>query len=103
MAPQPERQRLVVQQNTTAQRTISSPSYAPVQEDNASQQQRLQQDMKMRQRQRYQQEILAMEVLKQQRIQQQEALKSSMQKLAEQNMLLTKIKRIQVILRNRSF
>ena len=75
MAPQPERQRLVVQQNSTALKTIPAPSLATMQEEALKQQKRMQQEDKMRQQQRIQQELLAMQVLKQQRQQQQEAMR----------------------------
>ncbi|XP_066592404.1 serine/threonine-protein kinase Wnk-like [Prorops nasuta] len=79
MAKQPERQRLVVQQNSTALRTIAAPSLTPqMQEEMLRQQQlRLQQEAKLKQQQQQQmqQEALALQVLKQQRLQQQEAMR----------------------------
>ncbi|XP_012280799.1 bromodomain-containing protein DDB_G0280777 isoform X2 [Orussus abietinus] len=112
MAQQPERQRLVVQQNLTALKTMPAPSLVAMQEEAFRQHQRLQQEEKMRlqqhqqlqqqhqllqhqqiqqqqlqqqQQQRLQQEALAMQVLKQQQMQQQEAMRQQqMQKLAQQ-------------------
>ncbi|XP_014204568.1 general transcriptional corepressor CYC8 [Copidosoma floridanum] len=83
MAQQPERQRLVVQQNFTSSATAPRLPTASQMINNAllqeeafkQQQQRAQQEAKMREQQRLQQEMLAMQVLKQQRQQQQEAMK----------------------------
>ncbi|XP_015585774.1 mediator of RNA polymerase II transcription subunit 15 isoform X2 [Cephus cinctus] len=85
MAQQPERQRLVVQQNSTALRMVPAPSFAVMQEEAMRQQQRMQQEEKNRQQQRMQQEALALQVLKQQQAQQQEAMRQQqMQKLTQQ-------------------
>uniref|UniRef100_A0ABD2W0E6 Chitin-binding type-2 domain-containing protein n=1 Tax=Trichogramma kaykai TaxID=54128 RepID=A0ABD2W0E6_9HYME len=82
MAQQPERQRLVVQNNNSssnsqanALRTMPSPTFAELQEDVLKQQQRVQQEAKLKQQQPNQQEILAAYMLKQQRTQQLEAMK----------------------------
>ncbi|XP_012265861.2 basic-leucine zipper transcription factor A isoform X2 [Athalia rosae] len=71
MAQQPERQRLVVQQNSTAFRTVPAPSFAAMQEDSKKQQQRAQQ------------EAFALQMLRQQQMQQQQALRD--QQLQSQN------------------
>lgn len=77
MAQQPERQRLIVQQNSTA--TAASNFPRPVypaqqQDDVLKQQQQAQLESKLMQQQKLQQEMLAMQMLKQQRQQQQEAM-----------------------------
>lgn len=110
MAPQPERQRLVVQQNSTALRTIPAPSLAAMQEAAirqqqqqklALQQQRKQHEVKLRQQQRMQQEALALQVLQEQRQQQQEAMRQKMiQQHQQQNVMAQSFglqtKRVQV-------
>lgn len=82
LAQQPERQRLIVQQNNTAlsssilskpQALMNGASFTSLQEDVLKQ--RAQNEVKLREQQRFQQELLAMQVLKQQRQQQQEAMK----------------------------
>ncbi|XP_034173338.1 mind the gap isoform X1 [Osmia lignaria lignaria] len=86
IAQQPERQKLVVQQNSTALRTVPAPSLSTTQQDLLRQQQQLmQQEMKQKQQQKLQQEAFAMQVLKQQRLQQQEAMRQQqLQKLQQQ-------------------
>lgn len=82
MSQQPERQRLVVQQNSTALRTVAAPSLG-TQEDMIKYQQ--QQEAKLKQQQKFQQEALALQVLKQQRQQQQEAMRQQhIQKMQQQ-------------------
>lgn len=84
MAQQPERQKLVVQQNATA---VKSAPVMPLSQLEAlrQQQQRLHQEAKLKQQQRLRQEALALQVLKQQRLQQQEAMRQQhMQKLKQQ-------------------
>ncbi|XP_076245002.1 mind the gap isoform X2 [Calliopsis andreniformis] len=84
MAQQPERQKLVVQQNSTALRTIPAPSLSRTQQD-LLRQQLLQQEAKQKQQQRLQQEAFALQVLKQQRLQQQEAMRQQqLQKIQQQ-------------------
>lgn len=83
MGQQPERQRLVVQQNNasvvSALRPMSAPSFATLQEDALKQHQRAQMEAKWRQQQKLQQEMLAMQMLKQQRQQQLEATRLQQQ------------------------
>ncbi|XP_043669429.1 dual specificity protein kinase splA-like isoform X2 [Vespula pensylvanica] len=90
MSQQPERQKLVVQQNSTALRTVAAPSLG-TQEDMIKYQQ--QQEAKLKQQQKLQQETLALQVLKQQRQQQQEAMRQQhiqkMQQQYKQQQLLT--------------
>lgn len=69
MAQQPERQRLVVQQNLTALRTVAAPSLAAMQQDNLKLQQ-----------QRAQEEAFALQMLRQQQAQQQQALRQQIPK-----------------------
>ncbi|XP_043483899.1 transcription factor SPT20 homolog isoform X2 [Leptopilina heterotoma] len=89
MAPQPERQRLVVQQNSTALKTIPAPALGGIRnEEIIRQQEKMKEEDKARQQQRVQQEVLAMQMLKQQRLQQQEAMrKQQMQKMAQQQQI----------------
>ncbi|CAK9800400.1 Reticulocyte-binding protein homolog 2a [Anthophora plagiata] len=85
IAQQPERQKLVVQQNSTVLRTIPAPSLSTTQQDLMRQQQLMQQEAKQKQQLRLQQEALALQVLKQQRLQQQEAMRQQqLQKLQQQ-------------------
>ncbi|XP_076657770.1 mind the gap isoform X2 [Halictus rubicundus] len=87
IAQQPERQKLVVQQNSTALRTVPAPSLSATQQDMLRQQQQqlIQQESKQKQQQRLQQEAFALQVLKQQRLQQQEAMRQQqMQKIQQQ-------------------
>ncbi|XP_058788590.1 uncharacterized protein LOC131662736 isoform X2 [Phymastichus coffea] len=86
LAKQPERQRLVVQQNSTvsALRPMAPPSYATLQEDALKQHQRAQMEAKWRQQQKLQQELLAMQMLKQQRQQQLEAARLQQQQMKVQ-------------------
>ncbi|XP_011309872.1 uncharacterized protein mtg isoform X2 [Fopius arisanus] len=106
MAPQPEHQRLVVQHNTTALKTIPAPSLAPLQDPAvhhqqmlmqqkiSMQQQRIQQEINNRQQQRLQQEALALQILKEQKQQQEAANK---QKLMQQRQSVNlQTKRIQM-------
>ncbi|KAF7403349.1 hypothetical protein HZH68_006143 [Vespula germanica] len=90
MSQQPERQKLVVQQNSTALRTVAALSLG-TQEDMIKYQQ--QQEAKLKQQQKLQQETLALQVLKQQRQQQQEAMRQQhiqkMQQQYKQQQLLT--------------
>ncbi|XP_046491701.1 uncharacterized protein mtg isoform X1 [Neodiprion pinetum] len=79
MAQQTERQRLVVQQNATALRTVAAPSFAAMQDENSKLQQRTQQ------------EAFALQMLKQQQTQQQQALRQQQQ----QQMIVAQNKRIQ--------
>lgn len=65
LAQQPEHQRLVVQQNSSAPMRLA--------QDEALRIQRLQQEAKLREQQRYQQELLAMQIIKEQRLQQSQA------------------------------
>ncbi|XP_034939506.1 basic-leucine zipper transcription factor A isoform X4 [Chelonus insularis] len=85
MAQQPEHQRLVVQQNSSALRTIPAPvlmqKATAVDPKVQQQHQRNQYEMKSRQQQKIQQELLAHQVLKEQQQQQQEAMQ---QKLLQQ-------------------
>ncbi|XP_043257712.1 mediator of RNA polymerase II transcription subunit 15-like [Colletes gigas] len=84
MAQQPERQKLVVQQNSTALRTIPAPALSTTQQDMLRQQQQLVQQ-EAKQKQRLQQEAFALQVLKQQRLQQQEATRQQqLQKIQQQ-------------------
>lgn len=97
MAQQPERQRLVVQQNstgTTALKQMPSPSLAAMQED--ALRQRALAEAKLRQQQRAQQEELAMQILKQQRQQQQEAMKRQHLQKVQFPQQALQTKRIQV-------
>lgn len=81
LAQQPERQKLVV--NSTAVKTASVISPAQL-EALHQQQQRIHQEAKLKQQQRIQQEALALQVLKQQRQQQQEAMRQQhMQKIQQ--------------------
>ncbi|XP_076177761.1 mind the gap isoform X2 [Ptiloglossa arizonensis] len=86
IAQQPERQKLVVQQNSTVLRTIPAPALSATQQDVMRQQQQLvQQEAKQKQQQRLQQEAFALQVLKQQRLQQQEAMRQQqLQKVQQQ-------------------
>ncbi|XP_076279313.1 mind the gap isoform X2 [Lasioglossum baleicum] len=88
MAQQPERQKLVVQQNSTALRTVPAPSLSVTQQDVLKQQQQqqlIQQESKQKQQQRLQQEAFALQMLKQQRLQQQEAMRQQqLQKIQQQ-------------------
>ncbi|KAI4496161.1 hypothetical protein M0802_008028 [Mischocyttarus mexicanus] len=86
MGQQPERQKLVVQQNsTTALRTVAAPSLGTQEDMIKYQQQQLQQEAKLKQQQKHQQETLALQVLKQQRQQQQEAMRQQhIQKMQQQ-------------------
>ncbi|XP_046751770.1 uncharacterized protein LOC124414754 isoform X2 [Diprion similis] len=79
MAQQTERQRLVVQQNATALKTVGAPSFAAMQTENAKLQQRTQQ------------EAFALQMLKQQQAQQQQAIRQQQQ----QQMIAMQNKRIQ--------
>ncbi|XP_076623739.1 mind the gap isoform X1 [Colletes latitarsis] len=84
IAQQPERQKLVVQQNSTALRTIPAPALSATQQDMLRQQQQLVQQ-EAKQKQRLQQEAFALQVLKQQRLQQQEATRQQqLQKIQQQ-------------------
>ncbi|KAG7201350.1 hypothetical protein KM043_004118 [Ampulex compressa] len=85
MAQQPERQKLVVQQNSTVLKTMVAPSLTEAQQEEFRlQQQRMHQEAKLKQQQRMQQEALALQVLKQQRLQQQEAIRQQhMQKVQQ--------------------
>ncbi|XP_063981855.1 uncharacterized protein Mtg isoform X2 [Diachasmimorpha longicaudata] len=103
MAPQPEHQRLVVQHNSTALKTIPAPSLGALQDaavrqhqvqlqqqKNLMQQQKIIQEMNLRQ----QQDALAVQMLKEQKQQQAVANK---QKLVEQQQILNlQTKRIQM-------
>lgn len=84
MAQQPERQKLVVHQNSTG--LTATPVMSAVQQEALrQQQQRLHQEAKLKQQHRIQQEALALQVLKQQRLQQQEAMRQQqMQKIQQQ-------------------
>ncbi|XP_014488645.1 PREDICTED: uncharacterized protein LOC106751904 [Dinoponera quadriceps] len=86
MAQQPERQKLVVQQNaTTFAKQVAQVMPLVQQEILRQQQQRVHQEVKLKQQQRMQQEALALQMLKQQRLQQQEAMRQQqMQKLQQQ-------------------
>ncbi|XP_008203949.1 mediator of RNA polymerase II transcription subunit 15 isoform X2 [Nasonia vitripennis] len=86
MAQQPERQRLVVQQNSTANAVANAPRpvyTAQQQDDILKQQQRAQLESKIMQQQKLQQEMLAMQMLKQQRQQQQEAMMKQQQQMVQ--------------------
>ncbi|XP_076380019.1 mind the gap isoform X2 [Megalopta genalis] len=94
IAQQPERQKLVVQQNNTALRTVPAPSLSVTQQDllrqqqQQQQQQLIQQESKQKQQQKLQQEAFALQVLKQQRLQQQEAMRQQqLQKIQQQQKL----------------
>ncbi|XP_076667870.1 mind the gap isoform X2 [Andrena cerasifolii] len=88
MAQQPERQKLVVQQNSTVLRTIPAPALSATQQDLLRQQQQLiQQEAKQKQQQRLQQETFALQMLKQQRLQQQEAMRQQQQEAMRQQQL----------------
>lgn len=85
IAQQPERQKLVVQQNSTVLRTVPAPSLSATQQDLLRQQQLMQQEVKQKQQLKLQQEAFALQVLKQQRLQQQEAMRQQqLQKLQQQ-------------------
>ncbi|XP_017764286.1 PREDICTED: mediator of RNA polymerase II transcription subunit 15-like [Eufriesea mexicana] len=85
IAQQPERQKLVVQQNSTVLRTVPAPSLSGTQQDLVRQQQLIQQEAKQKQQLKLQQEAFALQVLKQQRLQQQEAMRQQqLQKLQQQ-------------------
>ncbi|XP_011146040.1 uncharacterized protein LOC105187125 isoform X2 [Harpegnathos saltator] len=88
MAQQPERQKLVVQQNATAIGKQGTSAMQPLVQQEITalrqQQQRMHQEAKLKQQQRMQQEALALQVLKQQRLQQQEAMRQQqVQKLQQ--------------------
>ncbi|KAK2584589.1 hypothetical protein KPH14_006948 [Odynerus spinipes] len=86
MSQQPERQRLVVQQNSTALRTVAAPALGTQEETIRYQQEQMQQEAKLKQQQKLQQEALALQVLKQQRQQQQEAMRQQhLQKMQQQH------------------
>ncbi|XP_028520798.1 uncharacterized protein LOC107994262 isoform X1 [Apis cerana] len=88
IAQQPERQKLVVQQNSTVLRTIPAPSLSATQQDLLRQQQ-LMQEAKQKQQLKLQQEAFALQVLKQQRLQQQEAMRQQqLQKLQQQKQMV---------------
>ncbi|KAG6795350.1 hypothetical protein HZU73_09342 [Apis mellifera caucasica] len=88
IAQQPERQKLVVQQNSTVLRTIPAPSLSTTQQDLLRQQQ-LMQEAKQKQQLKLQQEAFALQVLKQQRLQQQEAMRQQqLQKLQQQKQMV---------------
>ncbi|XP_032689163.1 transcription factor kayak isoform X2 [Odontomachus brunneus] len=102
MAQQPERQKLVVQQNaTTVAKQATSLVPLIQQEILRQQQQRMHQEAKMKQQQRIQQEALALQVLKQQRLQQQEAIRQQhvqkMQQQQKQQQLLAQQQQIMVM------
>ncbi|CAL7945945.1 unnamed protein product [Xylocopa violacea] len=85
LAQQPERQKLIVQQNSTALRTVPAPSLVATQQDLLRQQQLMQQEAKQKQQLKLQQEAFAMQMLKQQRLQQQEAMRQQqLQKIQQQ-------------------
>ncbi|CAD1478635.1 unnamed protein product, partial [Heterotrigona itama] len=89
IAQQPERQKLVVQQNSTALRTVPAPSLSATQQDLLRQQQLMQQEAKQKQQLKLQQEAFALQVLKQQRLQQQEAMRQQqLQKLQKQQQMM---------------
>jgi hypothetical protein len=93
MAQQPERQRLIVQQNATnfptVLKQVPGPSLAALQEDVMRHQQRGQLEAKLRhQQQRAQQELVAMQMLKQQRQQQLEAMRQQQQQQQQQQMMI---------------
>ncbi|XP_067205895.1 uncharacterized protein [Linepithema humile] len=82
LAQQPERQKLVV--NSTAFKAVPAMPLAQ-QEALRLQHQRIHQEAKLKQQQRIQQEALALQILKQQRLQQQEAMRQQqMQKIQQQ-------------------
>ena len=89
IAQQPERQKLVVQQNSTALRTVPAPSLSATQQDLLRQQQLMQQEAKQKQQLKLQQEAFALQMLKQQRLQQQEAMRQQqLQKLQKQQQMM---------------
>ncbi|KAK9305286.1 hypothetical protein QLX08_003642 [Tetragonisca angustula] len=89
IAQQPERQKLVVQQNSTALRTVPAPSLSATQQDLLRQQQLMHQEAKQKQQLKLQQEAFALQVLKQQRLQQQEAMRQQqLQKLQKQQQMM---------------
>ncbi|XP_043506371.1 putative uncharacterized protein DDB_G0271606 isoform X2 [Frieseomelitta varia] len=89
IAQQPERQKLVVQQNSTALRTVPAPSFSAAQQDLLRQQQLMHQEAKQKQQLKLQQEAFALQVLKQQRLQQQEAMRQQqLQKLQKQQQIM---------------
>ncbi|KAK1120639.1 hypothetical protein K0M31_012246 [Melipona bicolor] len=90
IAQQPERQKLVVQQNSTALRTVPAPSLsATQQQDLLRQQQLMHQEAKQKQQLKLQQEAFALQVLKQQRLQQQEAMRQQqLQKIQKQQQMM---------------
>ena len=94
LAQQPERQRLIVQQNSTqaqALRPIQGPTFGALQDDALKQHQRAQMEGKLREQQHIQQEMIAMQMLKQQRQQQQEAMKRIQQQQAQQVLQMQKV------------
>lgn len=98
IAQQPERQKLVVQQNSTVLRTIPAPSLSATQQDLLRQQQ-LMQEAKQKQQLKLQQEAFALQVLKQQRLQQQEAMRQQqLQKLQQQKQMMVQHKRHQQVI-----
>ncbi|XP_015121229.1 probable serine/threonine-protein kinase yakA [Diachasma alloeum] len=107
MAPQPEHQRLVVQQNSTALKTIPAPSLAALQDaamrqhqvqlqqqKTIMQQQKILQEMNLRQQQKAHQDALAVQILKEQK--QQQAVANKQKLVEQQQMLNLQTKRIQI-------